>query len=79
MSELWAFDTSLLQDTDWEEVDTEDAETDQDLLYSASAKLHGRPTYEYLDAMAKAFDEVWQFTEHLLLYLFQDRTFYHCS
>ncbi|KAL2542771.1 ARM repeat superfamily protein [Abeliophyllum distichum] len=45
------------EDSDWEEVETEDAETDQDLLYSASATLHGRPTYEYLDAMAKAFNE----------------------
>ncbi|CAA0828812.1 ARM repeat superfamily protein [Striga hermonthica] len=42
------------EDSDWEEVENED----DDFLYSsANSASHGRPTYEYLDAMAKAFNE----------------------
>ncbi|KAK6157731.1 hypothetical protein DH2020_011979 [Rehmannia glutinosa] len=41
------------EDSDWEEVHNED----DNFLYSADAKSHNRPTYEYLDAMAKAFNE----------------------
>ncbi|GER31907.1 importin beta-2 subunit family protein [Striga asiatica] len=42
------------EDSDWEEVENEDG----DFLYSsANSASHGRPTYEYLDAMAKAFNE----------------------
>ncbi|XP_027154698.1 importin-9 isoform X1 [Coffea eugenioides] len=45
------------EDSDWEEVQTGDAGIDQELLYSASATSHSRPTHKYLDAMAKAFNE----------------------
>ncbi|KAK6133997.1 hypothetical protein DH2020_032259 [Rehmannia glutinosa] len=41
------------EDSDWEEIHNED----ENFLYSADAKSHNRPTYEYLDAMAKAFNE----------------------
>ncbi|GFQ01727.1 importin-9 [Phtheirospermum japonicum] len=42
------------EDSDWEEVQNED----EDFVYSAAnAASHNRPTYEYLDAMAKAFNE----------------------
>lgn len=42
----------------WQDGDLEDGGTDQDLLYSATSASHTRPTYEYLNAMAKAFEEV---------------------
>ncbi|KAA8529237.1 hypothetical protein F0562_033964 [Nyssa sinensis] len=45
------------EDSDWEEVQAADIETDQDLLCSAGAGSYSRPTNEYLDAMAKAFNE----------------------
>ncbi|KAK4430148.1 Importin-9 [Sesamum alatum] len=45
------------QDSDWEEIQNGDAGDDEDFLYSADAASHNRPTYEYLDAMAKAFNE----------------------
>ncbi|KAL0430056.1 UNVERIFIED_CONTAM: Importin-9 [Sesamum radiatum] len=45
------------QDSDWEEIQNGDAGDDEDFLYSADATSHNRPTYEYLDAMAKAFNE----------------------
>ncbi|KAL6538867.1 hypothetical protein OROMI_025193 [Orobanche minor] len=41
------------EDSDWEEVQNED----EDFVYSTNAASHNRPTYEYLDAMAKAFNE----------------------
>ncbi|KAL6573639.1 hypothetical protein OROHE_002098 [Orobanche hederae] len=41
------------EDSDWEEVQNED----EDFVYSTNAASHKRPTYEYLDAMAKAFNE----------------------
>ncbi|KAL0396858.1 UNVERIFIED_CONTAM: Importin-9 [Sesamum calycinum] len=45
------------EDSDWEELQNGDAGDDEDFLYSADATSHNRPTYEYLDAMAKAFNE----------------------
>ncbi|XP_059648675.1 uncharacterized protein LOC132294728 [Cornus florida] len=45
------------EDSEWEELQAGDVEADEDLLYSAGAGSHSRPTYEYLDAMAKAFNE----------------------
>lgn len=48
----------IWQDSDWEEVQNGDGGADEDFLYSADATSHNRPTYEYLDAMAKAFNEV---------------------
>ncbi|KAL7132572.1 hypothetical protein ABFS83_12G083800 [Erythranthe nasuta] len=45
------------EDSDWEEVQNGDGGEDDDFLYSADAASHSRPTYEYLDAMAKAFNE----------------------
>lgn len=48
----------MWQDSDWEEAQAGDAEADQDLLYSVGDTSYSRPSYEYLDAMAKAIDEV---------------------
>lgn len=48
----------VLQDSEWEEVDAEDAETDQDILYPAGGTLSGRVKNSYLESMAKAFNEV---------------------
>ncbi|KAH6798651.1 ARM repeat superfamily protein [Perilla frutescens var. frutescens] len=45
------------EDSDWEEAQNGDA-GDEDYLYSAAATSHGRPTYAYLDAMAKAFNKI---------------------
>ncbi|KAK6788599.1 hypothetical protein RDI58_012397 [Solanum bulbocastanum] len=45
------------EDSDWEEVQEADVETDEALILSSSAIPHGRPSHDYLDAMAKAFDE----------------------
>ncbi|CAL5350037.1 unnamed protein product [Camellia sinensis] len=44
------------EDSEWEEVQG-DLEADQDLLHSAAATSYTRPSYEYLDAMAKALNE----------------------
>ncbi|KAL0424819.1 UNVERIFIED_CONTAM: hypothetical protein Sradi_1016700 [Sesamum radiatum] len=51
------FSQFIQQDSDWEEIQNGDAGDDEDFLYSADATSHNRPTYEYLDAMAKAFNE----------------------
>ncbi|CAN4121948.1 unnamed protein product [Withania somnifera] len=45
------------EDSDWEEVQEGDVETDEALVLSNSAIPRGRPSHDYLDAMAKAFDE----------------------
>ncbi|CAN4124710.1 unnamed protein product [Withania somnifera] len=45
------------EDSDWEEVQEGDIETDEALILSSSAIPCGRPSHDYLDAMAKAFDE----------------------
>ncbi|XP_004238985.1 uncharacterized protein [Solanum lycopersicum] len=45
------------EDSDWEEVQEADVETDEALILSSSAIPRGRPSHDYLDAMAKAFDE----------------------
>ncbi|KAI8541271.1 hypothetical protein RHMOL_Rhmol08G0048900 [Rhododendron molle] len=45
------------EDSDWEEAQAGDAEADQDSLYSVGETSYSRPSYEYLDAMAKAIDE----------------------
>ncbi|XP_059317050.1 uncharacterized protein LOC132067756 isoform X2 [Lycium ferocissimum] len=45
------------EDSDWEEVQEGDVETDESLILSSSAIPRGRPSHDYLDAMAKAFDE----------------------
>lgn len=52
---FWQF---IWQDSDCEEAQNGNAGDDEDFLYSANATLNNRPTYEYLDAMAKAFNEV---------------------
>ncbi|KZV50076.1 importin-9 [Dorcoceras hygrometricum] len=47
------------EDSDWEEVqsgDNEHKDGIDDFKYSVGAASQGRPTYEYLDAMAKAFE-----------------------
>ncbi|GER42210.1 elongation factor 2, partial [Striga asiatica] len=45
-------------DSDWDEAESEvESEDDDFLSSSAKSALHVRPTYEYLDAMAKAFNE----------------------
>ena len=46
----------FLQDSDWEEVDAEDAEVQQSFLHASPAKLSGKPDYEHLAAMAKVFE-----------------------
>lgn len=58
---------SLFQDSDWEEVQEADVETDEALILSSSAIPRGRPSHDYLDAMAKAFDEVYQRFSSLFL------------
>ncbi|KAK1389897.1 importin-9 [Heracleum sosnowskyi] len=45
------------EDSEWEEVEAEDAETDQDILYSAGSTISGRVKNSYLESMAKTFDE----------------------
>ncbi|KAJ8548086.1 hypothetical protein K7X08_021322 [Anisodus acutangulus] len=45
------------EDSDWEEVQEGDVDTDEALILSSSAIPCGRPSHDYLDAMAKAFDE----------------------
>lgn len=45
------------EDSDWEEAQNGDAGEEEDFLYSAAATSHSRPTYAYLDAMAKAFNK----------------------
>lgn len=45
------------EDSDWEEAQNGDAGNEEDFVYSAAATSHNRPTYEYLDAMAKAFNK----------------------
>ncbi|KAG5603718.1 hypothetical protein H5410_025210 [Solanum commersonii] len=45
------------EDSDWEEVQEADVETDEALILSSCAIPRGRPSHDYLDAMAKAFDE----------------------
>ena len=49
----------MYQDSDWEEVQAEDVEADKDFLYSAGVTTSSRPTHEHLEAMAKAFNEVF--------------------
>ncbi|XP_073314450.1 uncharacterized protein [Primulina huaijiensis] len=47
------------EDSDWEEVQNGDKEHEDNIdnfQYSVGTASQGRPTYEYLDAMAKAFD-----------------------
>ncbi|XP_057528607.1 uncharacterized protein LOC130807420 isoform X4 [Amaranthus tricolor] len=44
------------EDSDWEEVDAEDAEVQQSFLHASPAKLSGKPDYEHLAAMAKVFE-----------------------
>lgn len=44
------------EDSDWEEVDANDAEIGQDLLQASAAKSFGRPSHEHLAAMAKVFE-----------------------
>lgn len=58
-AEIWSFCLISWQDGDLEDVDTGDVGKNEELLYSATAASHTSPTYEYLDAMAKAFNEVW--------------------
>lgn len=48
----------LFQDDDWEEVQRDDVENDQEFISSLSAAASGKPTYEHLEAIAKAFNEV---------------------
>lgn len=59
----------VLQDSEWEEVEAEDAETDQDILYSAGATVSGRVKNSYLESMAKTFDEVCRNEIYLFIYL----------
>ena len=48
----------MFQDDEWEEVEAEDTETNQNMLYSAGANISGRVKNSYLESMAKSFDEV---------------------
>ncbi|XP_047964130.1 importin-9 [Salvia hispanica] len=49
------------EDSDWEEAQNGDESGDvsnkENFLYSAAATSHSRPSYEYLDAMAKVFNK----------------------
>lgn len=56
----------MWQDSEWEEVQAEDAETDQDILYSAGLTSSGRVSNHYLESMAKAFNEVCRNAPSLL-------------
>jgi len=44
------------QDSDWEEVDADDAVIDKDLVHAATATSFGRSSHEHLAAMAKVFE-----------------------
>ncbi|XP_074274717.1 uncharacterized protein LOC141598823 [Silene latifolia] len=44
------------EDSDWEEVDAEDADIDQDLIQASTAKSSAKPAYDHLAAMAKIFE-----------------------
>uniref|UniRef100_A0A7C9ER53 Importin-7/11-like TPR repeats domain-containing protein n=2 Tax=Opuntia streptacantha TaxID=393608 RepID=A0A7C9ER53_OPUST len=44
------------EDSDWEEVDADDAVIDKDLVHAATAKSFGRSSHEHLAAMAKVFE-----------------------
>ncbi|XP_041010366.1 importin-9 isoform X1 [Juglans microcarpa x Juglans regia] len=44
-------------DSDWEEVQTEDIETDKDLFDSLCTTSSGRPTYGHLEAIEKVFNK----------------------
>ncbi|KAG6426161.1 hypothetical protein SASPL_110379 [Salvia splendens] len=50
------------EDSDWEEAQTGDVSGDvsnkENFLCSAAATSHSRPSYEYLDAMAKVFNKI---------------------
>nr|GMD28548.1 importin-9 isoform X1 [Ipomoea batatas] len=45
------------EDDDWEEAEGGDIERDEALLFAAGSTSNSRPTYEYLNAMAKALNE----------------------
>ncbi|KAL7001306.1 uridine,cytidine kinase [Sarracenia purpurea var. burkii] len=45
------------EDSEWEEVQAGIGEAGQELLHSAGATSYNRPSYEYLDAMAKVLNE----------------------
>ncbi|KAL3824041.1 hypothetical protein ACJIZ3_020070 [Penstemon smallii] len=45
------------EDSDWEEVQNGDVGDDEDFIYSAGTTSHSKPTYEYLDSLAKVFNE----------------------
>ncbi|KAI9085691.1 hypothetical protein K1719_032297 [Acacia pycnantha] len=57
------------EDDDWEELQTgDDVENDQEFISSLSAAASGKPTYEHLEAIAKAFnqDQEDQYEDNLL-------------
>lgn len=56
INELTAYKL-FIQDSDWEEVQTDGIENDNEFLCSMSTP--GKPTFEHLEAMAKVFNEVW--------------------
>ncbi|KAG9156860.1 hypothetical protein Leryth_020167 [Lithospermum erythrorhizon] len=45
------------QVSDWEEIQSTEVEANKDLLNSVSLASHSRPSYNYLDALAKTFTE----------------------
>lgn len=49
---------SLLQDSEWEDAEADDFSNDENLLHSVNATSLGRHTNEYLQVMAKVYDEV---------------------
>lgn len=55
-SELWGLKI-LFQDSEWEDAETDDISNDENLLHSVNATSLGRHTHEYLQVMAKVYDE----------------------
>lgn len=45
------------EDSDWEEIQTGDAEADQNLIFCGANSSNNKPSNEYLEAMAKVLDE----------------------
>ena len=58
ISKLTALYELFIQDSDWEEVQTDGLENDRELLYSVSTSTSGKSTFENLEALAKVFDKV---------------------
>lgn len=60
----------MYQESDWEEVQSEDVKIDKDTLNSLCAESSIRPTYEHLTAMEKVFNKVCKELDNFLLSIY---------